>query len=419
MTITPSIIPHKRDVDLNRLHPIIRDKVIKVQNDLANQNIPIRIFEAYREPERQAYLYAQGRTIGGAIVTNCKPWQSYHQYGLAVDFVLFLNNTWSWSSSEKNNKHWQAYHEIARAHGLETSSSETPHIQCPDTSSTQLMNGEYPDNGDESWAESLSTAISRWNVGQTPAYPNIGVDIKPPMKFDYSSTDFTQNDWHSRFGGDYWHFDANGVYTQNHDGSQKIWRTPGTPHTTMEIIGSYKKEIEAASKKHDVPQSLIIMTIATQTAAFRKHRFTGAKTFNWQQHVSLSDTGDANLDGKQKGDYNAGPMQLLSNTARSMNKLKKLGYSENELKWFENKPSKNPESLGLYDAKISIDIGTAYIAHNRAKTGDDPILVAAAYNAGSLRPFSGNHWRLECYGNHIDRAAQWYGDACAVLNGSP
>ena len=42
-------------------------------------------------------------------------------------------------------------------------------------------------------------------------------------------------------------------------------------------------------------------------------------------------------------------------------------------------------------------------------------LAAAAYNAGSLRQDSGNMWSLRSTGDHLDRAARFFGDACAVL----
>jgi hypothetical protein len=50
-----------------------------------------------------------------------------------------------------------------------------------------------------------------------------------------------------------------------------------------------------------------------------------------------------------------------------------------------------------------------------AQSGDDPILVAASYNAGGVYSSDDNPWRIRCYGNHLDRGAQWYGDACFVL----
>lgn len=41
------------------------------------------IFETYRSPERQARMLAQG-------VSKAGPWQSAHQFGLAVDFVPYI-----------------------------------------------------------------------------------------------------------------------------------------------------------------------------------------------------------------------------------------------------------------------------------------------------------------------------------------
>lgn len=40
-----------------------------------------------RSFETQAATYAQGRSTPGPVVTNAKPGDSYHQYGLAVDVV--------------------------------------------------------------------------------------------------------------------------------------------------------------------------------------------------------------------------------------------------------------------------------------------------------------------------------------------
>jgi peptidoglycan L-alanyl-D-glutamate endopeptidase CwlK len=56
------------------------------------------------------------------------------------------------------------------------------------------------------------------------------------------------------------------------------------------------------------------------------------------------------------------------------------------------------------------------IASRWKLTGDDPILIAAAYNSGGLRKApTKNRWHLSSHGNHLDRAARWFGDACAVI----
>ncbi len=44
-----------------------------------------------RTPKEQEILYAKGRTSPGAIVTNARPYQSNHQYGIALDFGVFKN----------------------------------------------------------------------------------------------------------------------------------------------------------------------------------------------------------------------------------------------------------------------------------------------------------------------------------------
>lgn len=48
----------------------------------------VRIASAWRDPAEQARLYAKGRTDPGRIITNAKPWSSWHNYGLAIDLAV-------------------------------------------------------------------------------------------------------------------------------------------------------------------------------------------------------------------------------------------------------------------------------------------------------------------------------------------
>lgn len=404
--------------DLDFLHPDVRRRVKAVQKKLDEENIPMKVFEAYRTPERQAWLFAQGRTRPGKKITWVNSWGSYHQYGMAADFVRFENGSWNWNNSTSEQKaQWKRFHDIARSQGLEPLTRELPHVQKIGTSSTQLMNGDYPEGGDDSWSGNLAAVIQRWSGAKKPPIPVAGE--RPPGPPIAISNEIGPSDWHNMFGGDHWRHDSSGVFTRNHDGTLKLWRTLGAPSTVLEIISRYGEVIEEASSRFKVPATIIIMTIATETAKWRLEGFTGPKTFRWEQDVTLQMTGDENIDGKEKGDYSAGPMQTLSNTARWMNDKFDLGFDPAvTLKFFKNRPSKNPESLGLYDARVSIFCGAAYLAHNQNVTGNDPLLAAACYNAGSLKPSPENHWRIRSAGNHLDRAAEWFGDACAVLNGS-
>ncbi len=149
----------ERNNNIMYLHPTVRTAVVKVIVQLQSEGIPFRIFEAYRYPHRQADLYAQGRTKSGSIVTYAKPWSSYHQYGLAVDFVLFIDNNWSWNTSGSKGSWWKKLHEIGTAEGLMRLDFEVPHMQLAGTSSSALRQGIYPPNGDKSWADNMKVAV--------------------------------------------------------------------------------------------------------------------------------------------------------------------------------------------------------------------------------------------------------------------
>lgn len=72
------------------LHPVValyRDRLIAESQEVG---IGIRITDGFRSAEEQDALYRQGRTAEGPIVTHVKGGQSYHNYGLAIDFALEL-----------------------------------------------------------------------------------------------------------------------------------------------------------------------------------------------------------------------------------------------------------------------------------------------------------------------------------------
>lgn len=82
------------------LHPKVRDEVSKIIEEIEKAltgRAQIRIAQGLRTIAEQDALYAQGRTKPGKIVTNAKGGSSYHNYGLAVDFVLVIDGkTASW-----------------------------------------------------------------------------------------------------------------------------------------------------------------------------------------------------------------------------------------------------------------------------------------------------------------------------------
>ena len=148
--------------DPARLHPLFREKARELLERLAAESIPFRLFEGFRSPERQQYLYAQGRTRPGPIVTKARPWTSYHQYGLAGDFVLFENGAWSWVASGARARYWRRLQELGKQLGLEPLSFEMPHLQVAGLGIQDLTAGKYPQGGEASWELALKEAIGGW-----------------------------------------------------------------------------------------------------------------------------------------------------------------------------------------------------------------------------------------------------------------
>lgn len=83
------------EVRANELHPAIRKEVIDTITSIEDNSLPlnakIRIVQGLRTKAEQDALYAQGRTAPGHIVTNAKFGQSYHCFGLAIDFAIMYD----------------------------------------------------------------------------------------------------------------------------------------------------------------------------------------------------------------------------------------------------------------------------------------------------------------------------------------
>jgi peptidoglycan L-alanyl-D-glutamate endopeptidase CwlK len=402
---------------MSHLHPTYRRKAEAVLEGCSKEGLPFKIFEGFRSPQRQQFLYEQGRTRPGNVVTNAEPWRSIHQYGLAADFVLHESGRWSWDTAGEKRNWWSRLHEIGRAQGLEPLGWEAPHLQLSGLPIADLQAGRYPEGGDLSWAECLESAIISWTgMPSSPPAPGF-VPGRPPLEAEFVELVGTEDlpppaaeNWHSKFGDLEWRYDAGGVYIADYKNGKEPLCTPGEPTTCRAVWQLFAHPIVAASRKHNLPPALIMMTIATETAFARKAGFTGPLTFRWEPNVRIDDVNPPRL-----GDYSAGPMQLLATTARWIIREQGLDYEPfvvgPALEYLLDKP----DALPLYDPSINIAIGAATIAQRHAKTGDDPILVSAAYNAGGLYRTNQNSWCLKTTGDHLDRAARWYGDACRVL----
>jgi len=144
---------------LEDLHPVTREKTKAFLQRAKEKGIDVLIYCTYRSPEEQEVLYMQGRleqfgitleelnkrrvklglwklTDGEAKrkVTNAKPWQSFHQYGLAFDCVPLQGGKPDWNNVEA----YRTLGSIASEIGLEWAGGwkrfrELPHFQDTET----------------------------------------------------------------------------------------------------------------------------------------------------------------------------------------------------------------------------------------------------------------------------------------------
>ncbi|MEW5846170.1 MAG: M15 family metallopeptidase [Bacteroidota bacterium] len=125
---------------IKKLHPKLRQEVEQIYRELLKQRIPVRITDTLRTFQEQEALYAIGRTKPGNIVTKAKPGQSYHNYGLALDFCLLTNDghqaSWNRTADFNRNQRadWDEVVSLFKHYGWEwggdwASFKDYPHLQ--------------------------------------------------------------------------------------------------------------------------------------------------------------------------------------------------------------------------------------------------------------------------------------------------
>jgi len=73
---------------IHLLHPAVRARAEALIGLCTARRLPVLITDTLRTVAEQDALYGQGRTVSGAIVTNCRgsEYRSPHQWGVAFDF---------------------------------------------------------------------------------------------------------------------------------------------------------------------------------------------------------------------------------------------------------------------------------------------------------------------------------------------
>lgn len=116
------------DSQPSKLTPLVQRKAQLVLDEMELLGYPMRITDGFRGVKEQDALYAQGRTAPGLKVTNAKGGESFHNYGVAADFVFRKQGY------NVGKEVWEAFGTIAEKHGFEwggrwTSFIDIPHVQ--------------------------------------------------------------------------------------------------------------------------------------------------------------------------------------------------------------------------------------------------------------------------------------------------
>lgn len=121
------------DRDLSRVERELHSRYLAAKGELAEEGIHIRETEGKRTSERQAYLYALGRTLPGRIVTQAKPGRSLHETGRAIDFCFDLPKG---QNPYADKLPWARVGEVMEKHGLKWggrfSRIDRPHVELPE-----------------------------------------------------------------------------------------------------------------------------------------------------------------------------------------------------------------------------------------------------------------------------------------------
>jgi hypothetical protein len=97
-----------------QLLPLVQRKADAIISEMARRGHPVRIVQGFRSIEEQNKLYAQGRNGNpGAIVTRARGGESFHNYGVAVDFVFRKEG---YNATEAL---WQLLGRVGKAQGFE------------------------------------------------------------------------------------------------------------------------------------------------------------------------------------------------------------------------------------------------------------------------------------------------------------
>lgn len=148
--------------DLEGLRPTVRARFTRFENAVLAESrsdkgplagIYLRRVETLRTYERSDYLYAQGRTRPGPIVTRARGGQSRHNFGGAVDYCPSYGPdgplVWAFDRDPKLMAAMRRAAAIAKLYGIEWGGEwrdfpDLPHFQAADEPSLVDCRRRWP-----------------------------------------------------------------------------------------------------------------------------------------------------------------------------------------------------------------------------------------------------------------------------------
>jgi peptidoglycan L-alanyl-D-glutamate endopeptidase CwlK len=151
--MNPEVTPNAPMPD--GLHPVVAERTNQLVQKAAAIGIVMVITDDFRSAAEQDQLYEKGRTSGGNIVTYAKGGESYHNFGLAVDFALKTaagDVIWDMNYDRNGNSRadWMEVVNLAKELGFEWGGDwpqfkDYPHLQMDfGLSIADLQNGARP-----------------------------------------------------------------------------------------------------------------------------------------------------------------------------------------------------------------------------------------------------------------------------------
>lgn len=145
----------KEVVPITGLHPKVVEGEDLLVRKAARIGIDVVITHGYRSIEEQDRLFDQGRASSGNVVTNARGGESYHNYGLAIDFALRTPDgdiVWDMERDDNGNgkADWMEVVSIAKELGFTWGGDwanfpDYPHLQMDfGLSINELKRGKRP-----------------------------------------------------------------------------------------------------------------------------------------------------------------------------------------------------------------------------------------------------------------------------------